>query len=310
MLAGVGAGAAAAGAVAAAAPLARGARWTTPATREPSLGYITNGLADHRLDDALAFLADCGYDGVALTLDHHHLDPFGRDLPAGRRSLPRLQDLGLAVVIETGARFLLDPRRKHEPTLSRDGRELRIALLRRAIAIAADIGARWSRSGRASVPAGSTPTRRGTGSPRAARGDHEAKAGACARPRTGARHARRAHRRLGAAGRAPRPARGLGLTLDIGHCQCLETEPIDECVRRGARATRQRPDRGHAPWRARAPRFGDGEIDFPPVLAALDEIGYRGLVCVELSRHSHTAHTTVPRAITFLRQAERKEVLA
>ena len=37
--------------------------------------------------------------------------------------------------------------------------------------------------------------------------------------------------------------------------------------------------------------FGDGEIDFPPVLSALAEIGYRGLVCVELSRHSHTAHT-------------------
>ena len=35
--------------------------------------------------------------------------------------------------------------------------------------------------------------------------------------------------------------------------------------------------------------FGTGEIDFPPVLRALDEVGYRGLVAVELPRHSHAA---------------------
>ena len=34
------------------------------------LAYVTNGLGHHRLDDALALLADSGYDGVALTLDH------------------------------------------------------------------------------------------------------------------------------------------------------------------------------------------------------------------------------------------------
>ena len=33
------------------------------------LGYNTNGLAHHRLDDALALLADSGYEGIALTLD-------------------------------------------------------------------------------------------------------------------------------------------------------------------------------------------------------------------------------------------------
>ena len=33
--------------------------------------------------------------------------------------------------------------------------------------------------------------------------------------------------------------------------------------------------------------FGEGEIDFPPVIAALAEIGYAGLLSVELSRHSH-----------------------
>ena len=47
--------------------------------------YNTNGLANHRLDDALAFLADSGYAGVALTLDHGHLDPFA-PTPTRRRS--------------------------------------------------------------------------------------------------------------------------------------------------------------------------------------------------------------------------------
>ena len=38
--------------------------------------YNTNGAANHRLDDAIRLIADAGYDGIALTLDHHHLDPF------------------------------------------------------------------------------------------------------------------------------------------------------------------------------------------------------------------------------------------
>ena len=36
--------------------------------------YNTNGAANHRLDDALRLIADAGYDGVALTLDHVLVD--------------------------------------------------------------------------------------------------------------------------------------------------------------------------------------------------------------------------------------------
>jgi hypothetical protein len=80
--------------------------------------YNTNGLTSHRLDDALALLADCGYDGVAVTLDVAHHDPFAPDLAGRSRALRRrLDGLGLGSVVETGARFLLDPRRKHHPTL-------------------------------------------------------------------------------------------------------------------------------------------------------------------------------------------------
>ena len=43
-------------------------------------GYGTKGFANHRLADALTVIAELGYTGVALTLDHDHLDPFAPDL--------------------------------------------------------------------------------------------------------------------------------------------------------------------------------------------------------------------------------------
>src|SRR5205823_4917940 len=93
----------------------------------------------------------------------------------------------------------------------------------------------------------------------------------------------------------------LGLTLDIGHCQCVEDEPVDDCVQRAAAG---RLVHVHIEDMRRGIHdhldFGEGEIDFPPVLGALADVGYRGLVCVELSRHGHAAHVVVPKAIRFL----------
>src|SRR4051812_34519401 len=111
------------------------------------LGYNTNGFAHHRLEDAVEILAELGYGGLALTLDVHHLDPFAPDitprLAAVRR---RLDHFGLRCAVETGARFLLDPRRKHQPTLlSADpaGRARRVTFLEDCIAYAGrgDLGA-------------------------------------------------------------------------------------------------------------------------------------------------------------------------
>ena len=107
------------------------------------LGYNTNGFAHHRLEDAIAILAELGYRSIALTLDYHALNPFDPDLPrqlAAVKSL--LQERGLRSVVETGARFLLDPRRKHQPTLLSPppDRDRRLDFLKRAVNVAAELG--------------------------------------------------------------------------------------------------------------------------------------------------------------------------
>src|SRR4051812_41239023 len=108
------------------------------------LGYNTNGLAHHDPFEALALLAEIGYRSGALTLDHGPLNPFSADWPEQRTRLREtLQRLKLASVVETGARFLLNPRIKHEPTLvsaREQDRQVRIDFLRRAIDAAAFLG--------------------------------------------------------------------------------------------------------------------------------------------------------------------------
>src|SRR5207244_4131137 len=107
-------------------------------------GYNTNGFAHHRLEDTLSILAELGYGGVGLTLDYHSLDPYGDDRNQRVVKVRHwLEKLGLRSVIETGARFLLDPRRKHQPTLispETGQREDRLDFLRDAVDIAVELG--------------------------------------------------------------------------------------------------------------------------------------------------------------------------
>src|SRR5689334_1974803 len=104
------------------------------------LGYNTNGLAFHRWNEALEMLADIGYQSVAITLDHHCLDPYAADLAREvDRMAGLLSRLKLASVVETGARFLLNPRVKHDPTLlspTIEERALRVDFLKRSVDIA------------------------------------------------------------------------------------------------------------------------------------------------------------------------------
>src|SRR5690606_31734641 len=104
------------------------------------LGYNTNGLADHDIESAIEIVGSLGYTAIGITLDHHTLNPFGPRLEEElERVADRLKRQGLLPVIETGARYLLDKWRKHQPTLvsaDRAGRERRIDFLQRAIDIA------------------------------------------------------------------------------------------------------------------------------------------------------------------------------
>ncbi|MFD8075911.1 sugar phosphate isomerase/epimerase family protein [Streptomyces sp. NPDC059718] len=271
------------------------------------LGYGTNGLTDLRLDDALALLADLGYDGVGLTLDHMHLDPLAPDLAARTRRLAgRLSALGLEVTVETGARYVLDPRRKHGPSLldpDADARAARTRLLVRALQVAADLGAHAVHCFSGITPAGTssaTAWQRLEGA-LAPVLDAASTAGIplAVEPEPG--HLLAClddfHHLRGLLG-DPEP---LGLTLDIGHCQCLEPAPPADCVKQAAPWLRhvqiedmRRGVHEHLP-------FGDGEIDFAPVLQALTDTGYEGLTVVELPRHSHAGPELARTSLDFLR---------
>ncbi|WP_432101935.1 sugar phosphate isomerase/epimerase family protein [Streptomyces sp. bgisy091] len=273
------------------------------------LGYGTNGLTDLRLDDALGLLADLGYDGVGLTLDHMHLDPLADDLPARTRRLARrLTALGLGVTVETGARYVLDPRRKHGPSLldpDPDGRAARVGLLLTAVEVAAGLGAHAVHCFSGILPPGTTPdtawNRLTDALAPVLDACHRAGIPLAIEPEPGHLLATLAdfHQLRTLLG-DPEP---LGLTLDIGHCRCLEPASPADCVKEAGPWLRhvqiedmRRGVHEHLP-------FGDGEIDFPPVLEALAATGYTGLTVVELPRHSHAGPELARTSIDFLRRA-------
>ena len=48
--------------------------------------------------------------------------------------------------------------------------------------------------------------------------------------------------------------------------------------------------------------FGDGDMDLHACLRSLERIGFRGLVCVELSSDSHRADQMIPWSRRWLRE--------
>ncbi|MBT2441397.1 sugar phosphate isomerase/epimerase [Streptomyces sp. ISL-36] len=278
----------------------------------PRLGYGTNGLTDLRLDDALALLADLGYDGVGLALDHMHLDPLAPDLATRTAHVARrLDTLGLGVTVETGARYVLDPRRKHGPSLLEpdpDARAHRTRLLLRAVRVAADLGAHAVHCFSGITPDGTTEPvawkRLAASLTPVIDAAAAARVPLAVEPEPGHLLATLDdfHHLRGLLG-DPDPA-VLGLTLDIGHCQCLEPAAPADCLRAAAPwlhhvqiEDMRRGVHEHLP-------FGEGEIDFPPVLAALADItagGYQGLTVVELPRHSHAGPALARTSLAYLR---------
>jgi sugar phosphate isomerase/epimerase len=273
------------------------------------LGYNTNGMAHHELFDAIRLLAEIGYGSVAITIDHTALPPYGSYNAQRRRRLRRLLDeLGMRSVIETGARFLLDPAEKHEPTFvtaSPQGRARRIDFAKYAVDCAAELG-----SDCVSLWSGVLPS--GVARPQAmtwlAEGLREVLSYAAARhvaigfePEPGMLvDSMRGYEEL----LAQIDDANLRLTLDVGHLHCQGETPVAEQIRRWApRLVNVHLEDMRAGVHEHL-MFGEGEIDFPPVLRALAEAGYRGGVHVELSRHSHEAPAAARRAMEFLAKAE------
>ena len=269
--------------------------------------YNTNGAANHRLDDALRLMADTGYSGAAITLDHHHMDPFSKGWQAEAERIGRLlEKLGMGAIVETGARYLLDPTAKHEPTFltpNAEGRAKRVAFLKRALDIAAiwkaDAVSFWAGVPKPEVSRDQAHEWLNDGLVQVL--DHAEETGveAAFEPEPGmlvetcgeweqlhVRHPR------------------LKLALDTGHC--IVSQDIDpaDAVRRYAEhlgtVAIEDMKRGvhiHLP-------FGEGDMDTGKILRALKDIGFDRLVSVELSRESPRAHQAIPESIAYLREVE------
>ncbi len=270
------------------------------------LGYNTNGLAHHDVFEGVALLAEIGYKSVAITLDHAALNPYSGDVRPQVDAMRRLlDDLALRSVVETGARFLLDPRHKHEPTLvtsDHESRRRRIDFLHRAIDIAATLGSDCVSflSGRLCDDAD----------------DEAVFARLVEALRPVVDHAASRGMKLGF---EPEPgmfidtmdrydrlveridAANFGLTLDIGHLHCQGETPLaDHIVRHAPRLLNVHIEDMRAGVHEHL-MFGEGEIEFPEVIGALARAGYAGGLHVELSRHSHMAPEAARRAFEFLR---------
>lgn len=272
------------------------------------LGYGTNGLGDHPLPVAVDLLAEHGYDAVALTLGFPHLDPWApaADLAALRDRLARARDgRGMRVVVETGTRYLLDPRRKHAPALVDADAAPRLAYLRRAVEVAAALGAPavqlFSGVRDAEVPVAVADDRLRERLPGLVRHAAEHGVRLALEPEPGMHvetvgDALRLHADLGA------PA-ALGLTVDVGHCLVVEPGGVAGALAAaGPHLAHVQIDdmpRTHHDHRP----FGAGDLDLPAALAALAATGHRGVVSVELPRHSWDAPAQVRAAAAAIRHA-------
>jgi L-ribulose-5-phosphate 3-epimerase len=275
------------------------------------LGYITNGLDGVTAIEAIELLHAIGYQGVGLTLDQGLLNPFAADFHGELdRTAGRLHELAMRSVIETGARFLLDPKVKHEPTLvtaDPAGRAHRVDFLRRAIDAAAILGSDgvsfWSGTIRDGAGDREAMDRLVDGLAEVLQYAGQRRVPLAFEPEPGMfidtmdRYADL----LEAVDARGIDSSGLQLTIDVGHLHCQGELPIAEKLRQWADRVVNIHIEDMRSGVHEHLMFGEGEIAFPPVIAALAEIGYSGIIAVELSRHAHVGPQAARQAYSFLR---------
>jgi sugar phosphate isomerase/epimerase len=282
------------------------------------LGYNTNGLAHHRVLDALELVSELGYEALSITPDVGQLDPYRLDRDEVARVRARAEELGLALTLETGARFLLDPFRKHRPNLLEDdpaARARRVDLLQRHVDLAAELGASVVALWAGAAPDGTVGDRRDARPARAelwqrlcdglrpvlARA-HEQGVQLAFEPEPGMFVERPAGyeellERLGSEGDE------LGLCLDLGHCHATLDLPVSDVIQRLApRLVLVQLDDARTGEHVHR-MFGEGDLDLQGALHALLEIGFDGVAAVELARDSHRAPEAAREAMTRLRAA-------
>ncbi len=271
------------------------------------LAYNTNGLAHHRLFEAFALLADLGYEGVALTPDVQHLDlatTGEKEWEAARRELERRK---LRCVVETGARYALDPKRKHWPSLVTRDRAVaqrRVDYYGRALRLAQALGAELVSIWSGALEPDVAPDAAWPWLIERLRHVLDDAAGAkiplCLEPEPGMLVAsladyRELRRRL---------ARDdLFTTIDVGHLLVTESGAAHAHLAEFAGSLRnvqlddaRRGVHEHLP-------LGEGDLDLCALLTELRRLDYRGPLALELSRDSHRAASVAEAAIRAIRAA-------
>jgi len=271
------------------------------------LGYNTNGFAHHRLDDALHVIAELGYRAVAITPDANHLHPDHTSDAQLRATRALLDHLGLAVIIETGARYVLDPRRKQRPTLiegDAEGRARRLEFLERCARIAVALGANtislWSGVVADDVDHEDAWRHLAAGvrelyeriTPLGVRIAFEPEPGHLV-------NSLGDWERLRDAAALP----DFGLALDVGHVPCTESISAGDAIRKYGPALRTVHLDDSKNGVHEHLQIGDGSLDWPDIMRALREVEFSGIASVELSRHSHAAPEAARMAIERLRRA-------
>ena len=271
------------------------------------LAYNTNGLAHHRLEEAFALLADLGYEGVALTPDVGHLDlatTGEREWEKAREGLARRK---LRCIVETGARFVLDPARKHWPnlvTLDEDAAARRLAWYRQAMRLATALGARevslWSGALEAGADHDAAWTKLVERLHRLLDEAQLAGVTLCFEPEPGmAVDSLAAYREL----RRRLQRDDLATTLDVGHL--LVTEPgaaHDHLAEFRATLRNVQLDDAKRGVHEHLP-LGRGDLELAPLLRELKRLAYGGPLALELSRDGHRGADAAAEAIAAVRAA-------
>ncbi len=271
------------------------------------IGYNTNGFNCHSLASCIEIISAIGYQGIAITLDFGFLNPYDKDIARqvdSTRCL--LERFRLSCVVETGARFLLDPWRKHFPTLispEAGQRAIRLDFLKRALVISRDLDATalsfWSGTKPESVTDSQAWSWLASAGRRLSDQAKTVSVPLAFEPEPGMFiETLSQYNRLKAALGHPI----FGLTLDLGHAFLTESVSVGQCIqnfRDDIRNIHIEDIRGKVHDHL---FFGQGDMDFSEIFSALKDIDYRGPINTELSRHSHNAVETARGAFAFLQK--------